>query len=40
VVHAHDEETDAGEFTRLGLMTVPSVLVASTAALWLALHVV
>lgn len=39
VLHAHDEETDAGEFTRLGLLTVPSVLVVSTVALWLALQV-
>jgi arsenical pump membrane protein len=40
VVHAHDQDTDVAEFTRLGLLTVPSVLVASTAALWLALQVV
>jgi arsenical pump membrane protein len=40
IVHAHDEETDMGEFTRLGVRTVPPVLVVSTLALWLALHVV
>jgi arsenical pump membrane protein len=39
IVHAHDHETDIGEFTRLGLLTVPAVLVASTVALWLALQV-
>ncbi len=40
VVHAHAEDTDALEFLRLGAISVPSVLVASTVALWLALHVV
>ncbi len=40
IVHAHDEETDMAEFTRLGLLTVPAALVACTAALWLALQVV
>jgi arsenical pump membrane protein len=40
VVHAHDEETDLGEFFRLGLLTVPAVLVASTVTLWLALQAI
>ncbi len=40
IVHAHDEETDVAEFTRLGLLTVPAALVACTVALWLALQVV
>jgi arsenical pump membrane protein len=40
IVHAHDHSTDIGEFTRLGLLTVPAVLVASTVTLWLALQVV
>jgi arsenical pump membrane protein len=40
IVHAHDEETDMGEFTRLGLLTVPASLLACTVALWLALQVV
>ena len=40
IVHAHDHETDIGEFTELGVLTVPAVLVASTLALWLALQVV
>ena len=39
IVHAHDQETDMGEFTRLGLLTVPAALVACTVALWLALQV-
>lgn len=38
VVHAHDEEVDALEFVRLGALTVPATLLASTAALWLALR--
>jgi arsenical pump membrane protein len=40
IVHAHDEETDMAEFTRLGLRTVPPILLLSTLALWLALQVV
>jgi len=40
IVHAHDQETDVLEFTRLGLRTVPSALLACTMALWLALQVV
>jgi arsenical pump membrane protein len=40
IVHAHDHETDMGEFTRLGLRTVPPILLLSTLALWLALKVV
>ncbi len=39
VVHAHDQATDLLEFTRLGLLTVPPVLLASTLALWLALRI-
>jgi arsenical pump membrane protein len=39
VVHAHAEETDAAEFLRLGAITVPGALVASTLGLWLALRV-
>lgn len=38
IVHAHDQDTDMAEFTRLGLRTVPPVLLVSTVALWLALH--
>lgn len=39
IAHAHEQETNLGEFTRLGLSTVPLGLVASTVALWLALRV-
>jgi arsenical pump membrane protein len=39
VMHAHDEPADLGEFTRLGALTVPCVLVASTIALWLGLWI-
>jgi arsenical pump membrane protein len=39
IVHAHDETVDINEFVRLGAMTVPPVLVASTVGLWLALKV-
>jgi arsenical pump membrane protein len=40
VMHAHDEPTDIRAFTVLGLSTVPAILVAATAGLWLALQVV
>lgn len=40
VVHAHDGHVDLAEFVKLGLLTVPASLVASTAALWLALQVI
>ncbi len=39
IVHAHDETVDIGEFVRLGAMTVPPILLASTVGLWLALQV-
>jgi len=39
VMHAHDEPADLGEFTRLGALSVPCILVASAAALWLGLQV-
>ena len=39
IVHAHDEDVDTREFLKLGALTVPASLVASTAALWLALQV-
>jgi arsenical pump membrane protein len=40
VVHAHDADTDALGFLKLGALTVPAGLVASTLGLWLALQVV
>ncbi len=39
VMHAHEQATDVLEFTRLGAMTVPPVLLASTVLMWLALRV-
>ncbi|MBH1934633.1 arsenic transporter [Streptomyces sp. AV19] len=40
VVHAHDRRVDLGEFTRLGLLTVPAGLVVAVVALWGASQVV
>jgi arsenical pump membrane protein len=40
ILHAHGEETDIRRFTVLGVLTVPPILVASTAALWLGLQVI
>ena len=39
IVHAHDEEVEVAQFLRLGALTVPVTLIASTTALWLALQV-
>ncbi len=39
VLRSHDQDTDVGEFVRLGLLVVPPVLLGSTVALWLALRV-
>jgi arsenical pump membrane protein len=40
VLRAHDAEPDLGEFTRLGLLTVPGALILAVAALWAGLHVI
>jgi arsenical pump membrane protein len=40
IVHAHDHDTDIAEFTRLGALSVPAALLASTLGLWLALQVI
>ncbi|MFI5754029.1 arsenic transporter [Streptomyces sp. NPDC051569] len=40
ILHEHDADPQLGQFTRLGLLTVPTTLVASTVALWGALLVV
>ncbi len=40
VLRAHDAEPALGEFTRLGLISVPAVLVGSVVALWGGLHVI
>ena len=34
VLHAHDHDTDIGEFVRLGALTVPAGLVLATVLLW------
>jgi arsenical pump membrane protein len=34
IAHAHDEQVDLREFTRLALWTVPATLAAATVALW------
>jgi arsenical pump membrane protein len=36
----HDTDVDLGEFTRLGLLTVPAALFLAVAALWASLHVI
>ncbi|MEV5551086.1 SLC13 family permease [Streptomyces sp. NPDC052309] len=40
ILHQRGIEADLGRFTRLGLLTVPATLLASTAALWATLHTV
>lgn len=40
IVREHDTDVDLGEFTRLGLLTVPAALVLAVMALWAALHVI
>jgi arsenical pump membrane protein len=40
VLREHGTEPELGEFTRLGLLTVPAALLLATAALWAALHVI
>jgi arsenical pump membrane protein len=38
VLREHDAEPGLGQFTRLGLLTVPASLTAATVALWAVLH--
>jgi arsenical pump membrane protein len=40
IVREHDAEVDVREFTRLGLLTVPSALVLAALALWASLTVI
>lgn len=40
IVHHHDHDVDLGEFTRLGLATVPTALLLAVTALWTALHLI
>ncbi|MFF3483253.1 arsenic transporter [Streptomyces sp. NPDC002701] len=39
IVHQHDHDVRLGEFTRLGLITVPAALLPAVAALWASLQV-
>ncbi|MEU0057249.1 SLC13 family permease [Streptomyces sp. NPDC006334] len=39
VVHGHEERVAVGEFTRLGLLTVPAALVPAVVALWASVRV-
>jgi arsenical pump membrane protein len=39
VLRAQDTDIELGEFTRLGLLTVPATLVTATVLLWLSLQV-
>jgi len=40
VLHDHDTEPTLGDFTRLGLWTVPATVIAATMALWVMLHAI
>lgn len=40
ILHEHDTAPRLGQFTRLGLVTVPATLAVSTLALWAALKVI
>lgn len=40
ILRSHGLETDIRQFTRLGLVTVPPILAASTVALWLGFQVI
>ncbi len=38
LLRSRQQDSDLGEFTRLGLLTTPAALAAAVVALWLALH--
>jgi arsenical pump membrane protein len=40
VLHARGEQPDVGTFLRLGIATVPVILIGATVALWLALQLI
>lgn len=40
ILHRDDHEVELGEFTRLGLLTVPTALAAAVVALWGSLQLV
>jgi arsenical pump membrane protein len=39
ILHEHDEPPAAGEFIRLGLLTVPAAIIAATLGLWIAVRI-
>ena len=40
IVHQHDHDVDLGEFTRLGMLTVPVSLALAVVALWASMHLI
>jgi arsenical pump membrane protein len=40
IVHAHDDQVDLGEFTRLALWSVPAALAAASVALWASVRLI
>jgi len=40
IARTYDTDVDLGEFTRLGLLTVPAALLLAVLALWASLHVI
>jgi arsenical pump membrane protein len=40
IAREHDTSVDLGEFTRLGLLTVPAALILAVVALWASLHAI
>jgi arsenical pump membrane protein len=40
ILHDHDTDANLGEFTRLGLLTVPAALGVSVVALWAGLNLI
>jgi hypothetical protein len=40
IAREHDTGADLGEFTRLGLLTVPATLIVAVLALWASLHAI
>jgi arsenical pump membrane protein len=40
IAHRHEHDVELGEFTRLGLLTVPAALVPAVLALWVSLQVI
>jgi len=40
ILNRHDTAVGIGEFTRLGLLTVPAALIPAVVALWASLQVI